>query len=130
MSFVKKSLKYGLKTFELASIWENILWIKLNIVTLCQCLVSRSVGSTRFCFLDPLKFADPQIRIQGENINLKLLKKKLVLLQTPNLNYWKKEIKKMSRFLNVSWSFSIKISKKILVILKKCPGSGSASKLN
>ena len=75
----KKSLKYGLKTFELASIMENILWIELNIVTLCQCLGSRSVGSTRFCFLDPLKFADPQIRIQGENINLKLLKKNLFL---------------------------------------------------
>ena len=70
-----------------------------------RCLGSGSVGSVRFGFLDPdpFKYADPRIRIQGgQNITLK-----------PQI--WtikKREIIKISGFLNGSSSFSIKISEK------------------
>ena len=37
----------------MASLGEKIFGIELNIVTLCQCLGSRSVGFARIGFLDP-----------------------------------------------------------------------------
>jgi len=68
-----------------------------------QCLGSGSVGSARFWL--------PGFGSKEQNINLKLKKKKFYS-QTPNLNYYKGEIIKISLFLNGSSSFSIKISYK------------------
>ena len=53
-------------------------------------------------FLDP----DPRGKISAENC------KKNLYSQNPNLNYWKREIIKMSWFLNCSSSFSKEISEK------------------
>jgi len=65
------------------------------------------------CFLDPdsQKYADPRIRIQGVKYQPKTTKKTFLLLK-PKSELMKKEIIKISSFLNGSSSFRIKISEK------------------
>ena len=81
------------------------------------------LDSQDFGVLDPdlQKYAYPRIQIQGAKYHPKTAKKN-VDCQTPNLNYWKREIIKFSWFLNGSSSISIQISeqnKKIKIMLKK-----------
>ena len=60
---------------------------------------------------DPQKFADPWIRIQGAKYQPKTAKKAVLLLKSKS-ELLKKEIIKMSSFLNGSSRFRIKIYEK------------------
>ena len=53
-----------------------------------------------------------RIRIQGGLISTKNSKKNLFYSKTPNLNFWKRKIIKISSFLNGSSSFSKKNKRK------------------
>ena len=65
----------------MASLGEKIFGIELNIVTLCQCLGSRSVGFARIGFLDPdLQKYQPKTAKKNSftpNPKSELLKKKI-----------------------------------------------------
>jgi len=62
--------------------------------------------------LDPQKYADPRIQIQGAKYQPKTAKKTVLLLNPKSELLKKRDIIKISTFLNGSLSFRIKTSEK------------------